>query len=133
MTPMKLQLLAFAPIISLFLAPLANAQVKPLMIYGVSIGEERVAAVKFYDKDGERVLEQVQSEPLGARMSAITYLSRSKMLYMGAKDGSGFVYRVKKGGNIELVTKKKFKSGYCFLTPDRAGNFLLGAFLKSKI
>ena len=128
---MKTQLLAFVAITSLFLAPLAVAQVKPLMIYGVSIGEERVAAVRFYDKDGEPVLEQVQSEQLGARMSAITYLSRSKMLYMGAKDGSGFVYRVKKGGTIELVKKKKFKSGYCFLTPDRAGNFLLGASYES--
>lgn len=128
---MKSPLLAFAPLISLFLAPLAGAEVKPLMIYGVSIGEERVAAVKFYEKDGERVLEQVQSEPLGTRMSAITYLSRSKMLYMGAKDGRGFVYRVKKGGMIELETKKTFKSGYCFLTPDRAENFLLGASYES--
>ncbi len=124
---MKSPLWTFVPILSLFLAPLAGAEVKPLMIYGVSIGEERVAAVKFFDKDGERVLEQVQSEPLGARMSAITYLSRSKMLYMGATDGSGFVYRVKEDGMIERVTKKKFKSGYCFLTPDRTGNFLLGA------
>lgn len=128
---MKTQLLAFATIISLFLAPLAVAQFKPLMIYGVSIGEERVAAVKFYDRNGERVLEQVQSEPLGARMSAITYLSRSKMLYMGAKDGSGFVYRVNEDGTIELVKKKKFKSGYFFLTPDRAGKFLLGASYES--
>lgn len=47
MVPMKLQMLAIVPILSLFLAPLANAEVKPLMIYGVSIGEERVAAVKF--------------------------------------------------------------------------------------
>ena len=43
-TPMKSPLWTFVPILSLFLAPLAGAEVKPLMIYGVSIGEERVAA-----------------------------------------------------------------------------------------
>jgi putative heme-binding domain-containing protein len=59
--PLSLTLALFAAI-----SPLFAKDAMPLVIYGVSIGEEKAVVVKFHEKDGEPILEVAQSEPLGA-------------------------------------------------------------------
>ena len=112
-------------------SPLFAKDAMPLMIYGVSIGEEKAVVVKFHEKDGKPILEVVQSEPLGAPAGSITHHPDHNLLYIGAKDGRGFVYAVNDDGKIEKVREMPFKSGYCFLSLDRSGRYLLGSSYES--
>ena len=52
------RLLPLSLILSLFAAisPLFAKDTMPLMIYGVSIGEEKAVVVKFHEKDGKPIL-----------------------------------------------------------------------------
>ena len=124
--PLSLTLALFATT-----SPLFAKDAIPLMIYGVSIGEEKAVVVKFHEKDGKPILEVVQSEPLGAPAGSIIHHPDHNLLYIGAKDGRGFVYAVNDDGKIEKVREMPFKSGYCFLSLDRSGRYLLGSSYES--
>ena len=77
------------------------------------------------------MLEVVQSEPLGAQAGAITHHPDHKLLYIATQEGRGFVYAVNDEGRIEKVRETPFKSGYCFLSLDRSGRYLLGVSYES--
>ena len=124
--PLSLTLALFAAT-----SPLLAKDAIPLMIYGVSIGENKAAVVKFHEKDGKPILEVVQSEPLGAQAGAITHHPDHKLLYIATQEGRGFVYAVNDEGRIEKVRETPFKSGYCFLSLDRSGRYLLGVSYES--
>ena len=79
-------------------SPLFAKEAIPLMIYGVSIGEEKATVVKFHEKDGKPILEVVQTEPLGAQAGAITHHPDHNLLYIGTQEGRGFVYAVNDDG-----------------------------------
>ena len=125
---MMTRFLSLSLTLALFAAisPLFAKDAMPLMIYGVSIGEEKAVVVKFHEKDGKPILEVAQSEPLGAPAASITHNPDHNLLYIGAKDGRGFVYSVNDDEKIEKVREMPFKSGYCFLSLDRSGRYLLG-------
>ena len=112
-------------------SPLSAKDSIPLMIYAVSIGEEKAVVVKFHEKDGKAILDVVQSEPLGAPAGSITHHPDHNLLYIGAKNGRGFVYAVNDDEKIEKVREMPFKSGYCFLSLDRSGRYLLGSSYES--
>ena len=78
--PLSLTLALFATI-----SPLFAKDTMPLMIYGVSIGEEKAVVVKFHEKDGKPILEVVQSEPLVAPAGSITHHPDHNLLYIGAR------------------------------------------------
>jgi 6-phosphogluconolactonase len=117
--------------LAIIASTLQAAEIKPLLIYGASLSEERAIVVKFHEKDGKPALDVVQSEPLGARAGAITYHPEHRLLYICAKDGSGFIYAVQKDGSIKKLGTRKFNSGHCFLALDRSRRFLLGACYES--
>jgi len=124
--PLSLTLALFATT-----SPLFARDAVSLMIYGVSIGEKKAVVVKFHKKDGKPILEVVQSEPLGAQAGAITHHSDHNLLYIATQEGRGFVYTVNDDGGMEKVRETPFKSGYCFLSLDRSGRYLLGVSYES--
>ena len=91
---MMTRLLTLALALFAATSPLFAKDAIPLMIYGVSIGENKAVVVKFHEKDGKPILEVVQTEPLGAQAGAITHHPDHKLLYIATQEGHGFVYRV---------------------------------------
>ena len=107
---MMTRFLSLSLTLALFAAisPLFAKDAMPLTIYGVSIGEEKAVVVKFHEKDGKPILAVAQSEPLGAPAASITHHPDHNLLYIGAKDGRGFVYSVHADEKIEKVREMPF-------------------------
>jgi 6-phosphogluconolactonase len=124
---------AFALLVLAWLCPVlvSAAERKPLLIYTASLSEQRVVVVSYREKEGKPVLELLQSEGLGARASAILHHPDHALIYVAAKDNSGFVFKIRKDGRLERFAEPRFNSGYCYLSLDRTRRYLLGACYES--
>lgn len=118
----------------LFLASLSTAARAQLPgrldVYGISYTEDRAVVARLSPGAPSR-LEVVQSLPLAGKGAAIARHPRLGLVYTVCKNGRGAVHRTRADGTLEKIRDVEFHGGYCWLTFDRTGRWLLGASYES--
>lgn len=109
----------------------AAGNAEALMVYGVSYSEERVAVARLSGRGGDATLEVLQSIPLGCKGAAIARHPRHGLVYAVCKNGHGVVFRVRPDGTLAKAHDVEFHGGYCWISFDRTGRWLLGASYES--
>lgn len=111
--------------------PPARSQPGPLFVYGISYTEDRAAVARLSTGDDGPSFEVVQSIPLGCKGAAIAHHPRLGLVYTVCKNGHGGVFRTQPDGRLEKIRDVEFHGGYCWLSFDATGRWLLGASYES--
>ena len=104
-----------------------------VMVYGISYTEDRAAVARLATGAAGTTLEAVQSIPLAGKGAAIAHHPRHGLVYTVCKNGSGGVFRVRPDGGLDAIRDVDFEDGYCWLSLDRTGRWLLGASYESGV
>ena len=103
----------------------ACTTIKNEMIYAISANSE-IAIVSFNPKTAD--LKLVRKEAIRERSGAICYSPKHQLIYAaGGRSGKGQIYSLNKNGTSYKKRDFDFANGYCYLTLDRTGKFLLAA------